>query len=91
MSGAWLARPVGRNLDRAGLGARVAGAHLAATRCDGTHAGTRLVPGIVPRKTMEFFLAPSSQCGADRFDASGGGIMGLQVHRSARNEALLEE
>ena len=61
MSCTGLARPPEWNLGRAGLGARVAGAHLAASRLDGSDAGKRLVPGVVPWRTVAFFVAPPSQ------------------------------
>ena len=89
MSGPWLARPTGWDLGRAGLGARVAGAHLAVPRFDGTDAGKRLVFGAVPGETMAFLLEPSSQCCAGHVDSSGRRAMGPQVHVCVRNEALL--
>ena len=81
MSGSGLARPAGWNLGRAGLDARVAGAHLAVPRFDRIDAGTRLVRGTFSWGTMEFFVAPSSRLGAGRVDDSGGGAMESQVYR----------
>ena len=89
MSGSGLARHVGWNLGWAGLGARVAGAHLAVTRIDGGDASAGLVPGVVPRRTLEFVLAPPSHHGVGWFNITGSGNLEPSVHRSAGSEAFL--
>jgi hypothetical protein len=40
---------------------------------------------------LAFFLAAKSHCCAGRFDASGAGIMGFAIRRSAERQALLRE
>ena len=79
MSGTRLARLVGWNLGRAGLGARVAGAHLAVSRLDGGDAGKGLVFGGIPWGTTEFFVAPQIQRSAGRVNDAGGGALEPQV------------
>ena len=89
MSGPGLARSVERNLNRAGLGARVAGAHLASPRPDGGNADAGLVPGGVPRGTVAFVMAPQSQSCVGWVYDTGTRVVGLAICRAARDEAFL--
>lgn len=89
MSCSWFARPTGWNLGRPSHSARVAGAHLAVTPFDSGDAGTRLVLGIVPRRTVEFAVAPTSHRRAGWFNTNGSGALEPQVHRSSGSETFL--
>ena len=84
-----LARPMGWNLGRVSLGARVAGAHLAASRVDASDAGAGLVPGVIPWRAVEFLVAAASQRCAGWVDDFGGGVVEPQVYGFAGNEAFL--
>ncbi len=89
MSGSGLARPVGWNIGRAGLGARVAGAHLAAARLDRGDAGKGLVLGVVTWGRVAFFVAPQSQSCAGGVNHPGSGALEPPVGWFAGNAALL--
>ena len=86
MSGTRPARPDRRNVGRAGLSARVAGAHLAIVGTHAPDAGARLVPRVRPSGRLAVAVEPQIVRRADRVNDAGCDTLGPPLFRPAGGE-----